>query len=156
MATVEVFAGTIRITQAQIKDTRLDNTVCGLVTGVVEQIDTTGLYNQFESYFENKKVEYDSWNAEHMTKFLQWFELIKGLLSEDAAGNLQNEINSINAILREIEESEIDAIVSGIYESDNEGGIEPDIYSRITKEEIEAIVNDAFGKEKLNEISVFE
>ena len=44
---VSIPAGSIRITQAQITDTRLDNSVCGLVTGVVDQIDTTTLFNQF-------------------------------------------------------------------------------------------------------------
>jgi hypothetical protein len=114
LATVSIPAGAIKITQAQITDTRLDNSVCGLVTGVVDQIDTTDLYNQFESYFDEfkqfyendytnwtneQKAEYDEWYASHIdlwqNEFTTWFENVKGQLSEDAAGNLQNEIDSL-------------------------------------------------------------
>lgn len=76
LATIEVAAGTIRITQTQIKDTRLDNAVCGLVTGVVDQIDTTNLYNQFESYFKDFKekyeADYDQWTKEQKQAFLDY------------------------------------------------------------------------------------
>lgn len=150
LAVIDVSGGTYRITQSQIEDTRLDSSVCGLVTGVVDQIDTTGLYNQFGAYFEefknNSGAEFNQLLVNKNTEFSKWFEIIKGQLSEDAAGNLQNEINSIKAVLREIDESEIDDIVDGTYISDEEGGIEPDIYSRITKEEIVNAVNNAFNK----------
>lgn len=110
LATVSIPAGAIKITQAQITDTRLDNSVCGLVTGVVDQIDTTDLYNQFETYFENfKKTNLDdfsswsaeqqaafsSWSAEQQTAFSAWFAEMKDQLSTDAAGNLQNEIDNL-------------------------------------------------------------
>lgn len=76
LATIEVSAGTIRITQTQIKDTRLDNAVCGLVTGVVDQIDTTNLYNQFESYFQDFKdkyeADYDQWTKEQKQAYLDY------------------------------------------------------------------------------------
>lgn len=86
----------------------------------------------------NKNVE--SWEAE----FDAWLDTLKSQLGEDDAGNLQNEINSIKAVLREISESEIDEIIAGTYKG-NEGGIEPDVYSRVTSEEIERAVNNAFG-----------
>lgn len=59
LARIYIPAGSINITQAQITDTRLDSRVCGLVTGVVNQIDTTDLYNQFESYFSEFKERYE-------------------------------------------------------------------------------------------------
>lgn len=76
LAVITVAAGTIRITQTQIQDTRLDNAVCGLVTGVVDQIDTTDLYNQFESYFKDFKekyeADYDQWTKEQKQAYLDY------------------------------------------------------------------------------------
>lgn len=73
LATVSVGRGVIRITQAQIQDTRLNNTVCGLVTGVVDQIDTTDLYNQFEQYFlefkQRYEADYDTWTEEQKAAY---------------------------------------------------------------------------------------
>lgn len=76
LAEISVKAGTTKITQTEIKDTRLDSNVCGIVTGLIDQIDTTDLFAQYDAAFQT------------------WFESIKGQLSEDAAGNLQNQINN--------------------------------------------------------------
>lgn len=76
LATISIPAGSIRITQAQIKDTRLDNSVCGLVTGVVDQIDTTNLYNQFEAYFNEFKEDYEAdfeqWTVEQKQAYIDY------------------------------------------------------------------------------------
>lgn len=97
--------------------------------------------------WDELKIEYEN-NIEDFENaqkndFLTWFQTIKDQLGNDAAGNLQNQISSINAVLREITEEEIDAIITGTYES-AEGGMEPDIYSRVTDEEIENAVKNAF------------
>ena len=122
---VSIPAGSIRITQAQITDTRLDNSVCGLVTGVVDQIDTTTLFNQFEAYFEEFKAiyekayvdwtdeqkvayvnwitsrenQFDEWYNGHTTswqeQFNTWFETIQGQLSGDIATQLQSQITAL-------------------------------------------------------------
>lgn len=126
-----------------------------------------GYSNQFVTWIAEKKAEIiawkeeeqaetDAWQAEkkdELDELLQifaghwesWFQNIRDQLSEDAAGNLQNEVNSITAVLREISESEIDDIINGTYKEDEEGGLEPDVYSRISDEEIEDIVDNAFS-----------
>lgn len=76
LAEISVKAGTTKITQAEITDTRLNSNVCGIVKGLIDQIDTTDLFAQYNAAFQT------------------WFESIKGQLSEDAAGNLQNQINN--------------------------------------------------------------
>lgn len=80
---INVTAGSVRITQAQITDTRLDNTVCGLVTGVIDQIDTTDLYNQFTAYFtefkEKHEADFDKWSEEQKKAFLDYVAYQKGL-----------------------------------------------------------------------------
>lgn len=100
LATVDVPASSIKITQAQITDTRMNQNVCGWVTGVVDQLDTTTLFNQFEAYFEEFKATYekayDEWYTEHTTswqeQFNTWFETIQGQLSGDIATQLQSQI----------------------------------------------------------------
>lgn len=82
LAKINVPAGAIRITQANIEDTRLDNSVCGLVTGVVDQIDTTDLYNQFEAYFAEFKQIYetdmDNWTELQKAAFNAWVASTQG------------------------------------------------------------------------------
>lgn len=122
LATISIPASSIRITQAQITDTRMNASVCGWVTGVVDQIDTTTLFNQFETYFnefkennqadyeswtEAQKAEYDEWYDTHInqwqTEFDTWFQNIKNQLGEDVAGNLQNQIDEHEARLNNLE-----------------------------------------------------
>ena len=144
LATVSIPASSIRITQAQIQDTRMNQDVCGWVTGVVEQLDTTTLFNQFETYFQEfkennqadyeewtetqkqawlswvsgqetdftnwtdeQKEEYETWYATHINQwqsdFDTWFENIKDQLGENAAGNLQNQIDEHEARLNNLE-----------------------------------------------------
>ena len=72
LAEITVPAGTTDIKAAQIKDCRPDNSKCGFVTGVVEQIDTTNLFAQYDDSFKT------------------WFDGIKGLLDGDAAGTKEH------------------------------------------------------------------
>lgn len=75
LATILVPTGTTAILQSMITDTRPDAAICGWVSGIIDQIDTTGLFAQFRDSFDI------------------WFEHVKGQLSVDAAGNLQNQID---------------------------------------------------------------
>lgn len=88
LATISIPASSIKITQAQITDTRMNQDVCGWVTGVVKQLDTTTLASQFESYF-------DEFKQRSASEFDTWFANVKNQLSTDAAGNLQNEIDNL-------------------------------------------------------------
>lgn len=121
LATIRIPAGAISITQSNIEDTRMNSEVCGWVSGVVDQVDTTELFLQFKSYLEEFKAsgeqeyqdwtsqqqqEYDAWEAskreetnsyitEQQKTFNAWFDHIKGALSSDVAGNLQAQIDQI-------------------------------------------------------------
>ena len=83
LAEVAVAAGAEELSEEDITDKRPDNTVCGFVTGVVEQIDTTGLFSQYDAEFNT------------------WFEGIQGILDEDTAGNLANQITAIQEQMAE-------------------------------------------------------
>lgn len=75
LAKVSVGAGVASITQALITDTRADKNRCGIVTGLVDQIDTTDLFAQYDNAFQT------------------WFANIQSQLSGDVATNLQNQID---------------------------------------------------------------
>ena len=79
LATISIPASSIKITQAQITDTRMNQDVCGWVTGVVKQLDTTTLFNQFESYFDEFKQfyenDYANWTAEQKQAYITWITL---------------------------------------------------------------------------------
>lgn len=51
LAQIYVAANATAITQADITDERPDTSVCGFVTGLIDQIDTTNLFAQFTSAF---------------------------------------------------------------------------------------------------------
>lgn len=51
LAQIAVNAGATAISQADITDERADASVCGWVTGLIDQIDTTNLFAQFTAAF---------------------------------------------------------------------------------------------------------
>lgn len=81
LADVYVSAGAIEITEANITDQRLNTSLCGIVTGLVEQADTTEIFNQFQAYLEEFKET-------SQAEFEYWFDNVKAVLDEDATGNL--------------------------------------------------------------------
>ena len=96
LADVMVKANATAITNADIKDLRYDSSVCGVISSISE-FDTSTLYQQIQS-------DMDGFKENEQTEFLEWFENIRGQLSVDAAGNLQNQIN--------VERGRIDEIVA--------------------------------------------
>lgn len=77
LAEVYIAKGVVMVTQASVTDTRANEDVCGWVIGNTETIDATQLLAQFAAEFN------------------EWFETIKNQLAEDAAGNLQMQINNM-------------------------------------------------------------
>ena len=66
LAQVYVKAGSTKIVQANITDTRLDTQVCGFVHGLIEQFDTTEFGKQIDSFIE----EFEKVNTEAMSAVL--------------------------------------------------------------------------------------
>lgn len=124
LAQIRVNHGAVRITQADITDTRADPELCGIVAGTVKEMDFSQFQAQFDRYFQNYKDEvaerykeftaeikrledagqasynnlvelFESFTADYRELFLIWFNDTKGQLSEDPAGKLQNEVNDI-------------------------------------------------------------
>lgn len=51
LAEIYITAGTVKITQAEITDTRMNAAVCGWVAATVKEIDFTQIQAQFDAYF---------------------------------------------------------------------------------------------------------
>lgn len=75
LAVIAVKAGASAITQADITDTRTDETVCGIVKGIIDQINTKNLFAQyqaaFDSWFKNLNTELDKNAATHLYTLVQ-------------------------------------------------------------------------------------
>lgn len=88
IAKISVPAGTTEITQNLVTDTRFITSDCGNVISTVQTPDTEQLFIQIQAIFDN--------TIDTMTgDFDTWFEHVKGQLSTDVAGHLQNEIDAI-------------------------------------------------------------
>ena len=90
VAIISVNAGITVIPQSLIEDTRLNTSLCGIVTGLVEQVDTTTLYNQIQSDLSQFKTV-------SQAEFDAWFDDLKGKLGEDPATALQLQVDNLNA-----------------------------------------------------------
>ena len=126
LADVYVGAGVTAITQSSITDLRLDTTVCGVVAAVVDQIDTEAFnaqlqawfaeyqslsaaeYNTLVSYMNSLKLQgntqYDAFEqhmadfeAQAAAEFNSWFNGLQEVLDENAAANLMNITNALDA-----------------------------------------------------------
>ena len=88
LAKVTVKANATAIESINVVDSRSDISVCGFVTGLIKQIDTTDLFAQYNN------------------TFITWFNNIKANLDENAVASLQAKVqdffgenNSINSLL---------------------------------------------------------
>lgn len=97
LCTIELGVGVSEITNSMIKDTRPDASYCGFVAGTVEQIDALELFTKFEEQFE------------------QWFNKVKGQLSEDEAYDLQTQIGDLND-LRTIAKTDLITALNEVYD----------------------------------------
>ena len=76
LAYVYVAAGVTTITQGDITDMRLDSEVCGFITGLIEQVDTSTLFTQYQTAYENKFKELNEWEQEEKEAFNTWFKAL--------------------------------------------------------------------------------
>ena len=95
LADVLVGAGVTAISQANITDRRLDGSLCGVVAGVVDQIDTDAFNAQLEAWFADyKKMSVDEFND---------LVTLQNVLDEDTAGHLLNLIQNNTARIEMLE-----------------------------------------------------
>lgn len=75
------------ITNDKITDTRYEAERCGIVSSI-SKFDTTTLYQQIQADLAGFKTT-------ERANFLTWYESIRNILDENAAGHLQNEIDNL-------------------------------------------------------------
>lgn len=93
IARIAVKAGKVEITQSDITDTREYRSLCGVVTGTVEELDFSQLKAQFDDFYDRCGI-----------RFKQWLQELDGQLGTDAAGKLLQ--------LIEVERARINALAS--------------------------------------------
>ena len=85
LAYVYVDKGVTAITQSAITDTRPDASVCGWVSGLIKQVDTSELFAQYQAAYEEDRQA-------NQSAFNTWFASIKDSL---AAATLIRSYNSV-------------------------------------------------------------
>lgn len=90
------------ISNQRITDTRYETARCGIISAISE-FDTTTLYQQVQADLAGFK-------ASEQADFITWFDDIKGQLSEDAAGNLQKQIGTLESLKTEVKTNLVNAL----------------------------------------------
>lgn len=78
LAQVKVFSGNRYISNSEIYDTRSNEDYCGIVAGLVKQINTSSLFQQYDDQFNN------------------WFNEQKGLLENIPVGNITAQLSALS------------------------------------------------------------
>ena len=87
LADLFIAANSSAISSARITDTRYESARCGIISSIAE-FDSDTIYEQIQADLAEFKTD-------EQAQFLAWFETIKDQLSEDAAGNLQLQIDAM-------------------------------------------------------------
>lgn len=74
LATVSVNAKQTVITQANITDTRPNSSVCGFVTQVIDHIDTSVFYAQYNQFYKEFEEQATGAYADWTTQYNQFYE----------------------------------------------------------------------------------
>lgn len=73
LAYIYVGAGVGSISQANITDMRGSN-LCGWVTGLIQQVDTSTLFLQYQTAYENMLSTMENWQEQMQTDFTEWLD----------------------------------------------------------------------------------
>lgn len=89
IAKVSVSANVSNITDSMITDYRYDSEKCGIVTGIVDQLDTSTIATQLNTAAQEFITAAENSLTAWQGTFDQWFNAIKNQLSGDAATALE-------------------------------------------------------------------
>lgn len=94
LAYVKIRAGVTEILASDIEDTRFNTELCGWVTGLITQVNTTTLYEQWEAIFTGfmtQNVEdFNDWLTTTQSSFDTWFHNLQVELDSETATRLTN------------------------------------------------------------------
>ena len=89
IAKVTISANVSAVTDSMITDYRYDTSKCGIVTGIIEQLDTSTLATQLNAAAQEFITAAENSLTTWQGTFDQWFEAVKNQLSGDAATALE-------------------------------------------------------------------
>jgi len=90
LAYVHIKAGATAITAADIEDTRGNTDLCGWVTGLIEQVDTKTLWEQWQALF-------NEFMTDNEAEFKAWYNALKEALEGDVATKLTADVLALQS-----------------------------------------------------------
>ncbi len=87
LADVLIPANSESVNQGNISDLRMNTSLCGFVTGLVQQVDTTKLFLQwqdaYERYYNEATAEFNAYMASKKKAFDEWLSALTESLNVD-------------------------------------------------------------------------
>lgn len=96
LADIYIGANATSINQSNITDKRADTALCGFVTGLIDQVDISDLYAQYEAAFSQKASEFDAYMIAQRANFDSWYQTLTEELTVDVDLSLGQYRNIIN------------------------------------------------------------
>lgn len=84
LAYVYVGAGATTISQMNIQDVRANTSLCGWVTGLVEQVDVGDLFLQYQDAYEKQLASMIQWQNSQQAAFEEWYATLTQTLQVSA------------------------------------------------------------------------
>ena len=76
LANIHVNKNVSTITTSMIEDVRSNSNVCGWIVGLIEEFDTTTLFNQYKNaqdkFINEQTTEFNEWSTTHKDNFTNW------------------------------------------------------------------------------------
>lgn len=125
LAIVRVPKASTKITNANITDTRSSN-VCGYITGLIKQVDTSELFLQWQTAVEEMEAEMTTWENAQKATFNAWLntltdELTVNIHVERLSGSVTTTestdwVNLPNSLILQLNQNDIiDVYLNGVY-----------------------------------------
>lgn len=73
LAYIYVAPNATNLTAANIQDCRYNTKLCGVITGLIKQVDTSTLYNQYLTKFNELVAMMDAWKTAQQNAYDEWF-----------------------------------------------------------------------------------
>lgn len=121
LAYVYVGRGVTTITQANIEDTRANTNICGWVTGLIRQVDTSELFLQYQAAYEQQLETMQTWQEQQQAAFDTWFSALTEQLQVNTSLHEYKNVVTTSAEVSEIAIgiSEFDATQDILYANIN-------------------------------------
>ena len=120
LAQIYIPAGSTEVIGSNITDTRPDTSLCGYITGTVEELDFSAFTAQFEAYFAEFKSQHEQewsvWETAQRAAYAAWFATVQAQQVQDKAdwdawyAALQEELHELPPDTAEYLQIEIDEI----------------------------------------------